>query len=462
MLFAIVDIETTGGSAQWHKITEIAIFLHDGKQVIDSYQSLINPQRPIPANITSLTGITNEMVADAPTFEQVAYQIEEFTKKAVFVAHNVNFDFSFVKKEFANIGIAYSRKRLCTVRLSRKMIPGLKSYSLGRLCADVGISISSRHRAGGDAEATAQLFSLIAAKENFGVTLHSFLKQNSKEYTLPPHINRDLFDKLPDTVGVYIFYDEKGKVVYVGKAQKIKTRVYEHFSSSTHTKTKTWFHNSIHDVTCEETGSEFIALLVENELIKKYYPMYNKVNKKFDLNAGLYKYQDQNGYWRLSISKAGKRDTPMLTFASEAEALNFVLNKVKEYNLCMRLAGLILPKSACPADMGASQICHQVCHHSIGSDAYNERFEAAFASSQVAKSYLLKSKGRHEYENAFVMVEKGKFLGYGFIDNNESITSVTDVKNFLTPCYDTRDSQTIIDRFKHAHGVQIIQYGAVL
>ena len=121
MTFAIVDIETTGGSAHWHKITEIAIFLHNGKQVIDSYQTLINPQRTIPANITALTGITNAMVSNAPTFEDVAEIIYEFTKDSIFVAHNVNFDYSFIKKEFEHLGVNFSRKRLCTVRLARKI-----------------------------------------------------------------------------------------------------------------------------------------------------------------------------------------------------------------------------------------------------------------------------------------------------------------------------------------------------
>ncbi len=458
MTFAIVDIETTGGSAHWHKITEIAIFLHNGKQVIDSYQTLINPQRTIPANITALTGITNAMVSNAPTFEDVAEIIYEFTKDSIFVAHNVNFDYSFVKKEFEHLGVNFSRKRLCTVRLARKILSGFKSYSLGNLCAQVGIAVNDRHRAGGDAEATAKLFSLLTSNEGFIPIINSFLEKTSNEYNLPPHINRDLFEKLPDTTGVYIFYDQKGKIVYVGKAQKIKSRVFEHFSSRTHTKTKTLFLNSIHDVSCDETGSEFIALLLENELIKKHYPMYNKANKKFNLNTGLYQYIDQNGYARLSIGKSGKRDKPMLTFASQTQALEFVLNKIKEHNLCMKLSGLMPSKEKCPSEINTTQICHQVCHEATGVEVYNQRFTLAFAQSEDNKSFLLKTKGRNENENAFVMVEKGKFLGYGFIDTNESISNVSEIKNFLKPCYDTKDSQAIIDRFKKSYGVELINY----
>lgn len=458
MLYAIVDIETTGGSAEWHKITEIAIFLHNGNEIIDSFQTLINPQKLIPPNITALTGITNEMVENAPLFEEIADQIYDFTKDTVFVAHNVNFDYSFVKKEFERIGINYDRKRLCTVRLSRKLIPGFKSYSLGRLCGQIGISIKDRHRAGGDAEATAELFTILANKTLFQETLNHFLKKNSKEYCLPGNIDKTMFEKLPETTGVYLFYDDKGKVIYVGKALKIKTRVYEHFSSSTHTKTKTLFHNSIHDFTFEETGNEFIALLLENELIKKHYPKYNKTNKSFDLNTGIFKYEDQNGFFRLSIAKSGKKDNPLLTFSSDAEAINFILNKIKTHQLCMKLTGILPSKSSCPTDMNEMQICHQVCHESTSAEEYNMRFEKAFDTINAQKSFVLKMKGRNNNEIGVVMLEKGRFIGYGFIDKSISITNIPELKPYINPCYDTKDAQSIIEKFKHSHDIQKIYF----
>jgi DNA polymerase-3 subunit epsilon len=157
-MFAIVDIETTGGSPETSRITEIAIFLFDGKDVVKEYTTLINPECFIPPNITRLTGITNEMVTDAPRFYEVARRIGEFTEDAIFVAHNVQFDYKFVQAEFKRLGYSYSRKTLCTVRLSRKYLPGYSSYSLGNICGELGIPISGRHRAAGDALATVKLF----------------------------------------------------------------------------------------------------------------------------------------------------------------------------------------------------------------------------------------------------------------------------------------------------------------
>ncbi len=446
MRYAIVDIETTGGSPQWHRITEIAIFIHDGNQVVDSWQSLINPQRTIPGNISMLTGITNEMVSDAPIFSDIAEKVLEFTQDAIFVAHSVNFDYGFIKQEFERIGINYNRKRLCTVRLSRKVFPGYKSYSLGTICQYKGISIINRHRAGGDAEATAQLLDLILKSENADITINEFLKRTSKEVSLPPNISKQLFNALPDTMGVYLFHDERGKIIYVGKSQKIKSRVAEHFSGNTHTKTRQMFRNSIFDVSYQETGSELIALLLENELIKKHYPRFNRSNKKFNLNTGVYQYEDQNGFQRLSIGKAGKRDQPLLTFQSNAEALNLILQKVKEFQLCMRLTGVIPNKSTCPAHEG-NEVCFEVCHKKQSSTVYNTKFEQAFANERTNLSYILKTKGRHEEERGFVFVEHGRFLGYGFVSNDEMIYEANELKKYLNVCYDTTDSQTILKRF---------------
>ncbi|HSI91826.1 MAG TPA: 3'-5' exonuclease, partial [Adhaeribacter sp.] len=143
-LYAIIDIETTGGQPAQDRITEIAIFIHDGHQITDKFHTLVNPQRPIPYFISNLTGITDEMVRDAPKFHEVAKEIVQFTEGKIFVAHNVRFDYSFVKKEFADLGYTYQRKTLCTVRLSRSLIPGLPSYSLGKLCKSIDIPLELR------------------------------------------------------------------------------------------------------------------------------------------------------------------------------------------------------------------------------------------------------------------------------------------------------------------------------
>ena len=160
-MFSIIDIETTGHSAKDGKITEIAIYVHNGTELVDSFVSLINPECYIPYYITKLTGIDNQMVATAPRFYEVAKKVVELTTGTTFVAHNVNFDYRFIQQEFLRLGYEYKRKTMCTVKLSRKYFPGYRSYSLGKLCDQLNIKIDGRHRAGGDALATVKLFELI-------------------------------------------------------------------------------------------------------------------------------------------------------------------------------------------------------------------------------------------------------------------------------------------------------------
>src|SRR6188474_2326602 len=159
--YAIVDIETTGGLVKRDKITEIAIVLHDGQNVIDQYQTLINPERSIPPYISTLTGITDDMVADAPLFCEVAKEIVLRTEGAVFVAHNARFDYGFLREEFSRLGYAFTRKQLCTVRLSRKLLPSLRSHSLDSLIRHYQLQVDNRHRALDDALATAEIFKIM-------------------------------------------------------------------------------------------------------------------------------------------------------------------------------------------------------------------------------------------------------------------------------------------------------------
>ncbi len=446
MLYAIVDIETTGGSAAYHKITEICVLLHDGKEVIKKFYSLINPECHIPLNITLLTGITDEMVAAAPMFHEVAKEIYEITDNAIFVAHNVNFDFSFLKKEFEELGGEFVRKKLCTVRLSRKLIPGFRSYSLGKLCESLNIIVENRHRAHGDAEATAKLFTMLLEIDKNQEFVKYSLKKNSKETTLPPNISKETYETLPEKTGVYYFHDRNGKIIYVGKAGNIKDRVCNHFSGNTHTKTRVLFLTNIYDVSYEVTGSELIALLVENEAIKKHYPRYNRTNKTFTLNTGYYTYEDQNGYLRLAINKCGKRDKPLLTFKNQTEAMTHALVRIKKFGLCLKLCNIIPSNQQCSFDeVKASGHYCIVCHQEQSPEVYNVLFKKAFLSVHNERSFVVKTRGRSEQEEGFIWVEKGRFLGYGYIPESAAISHFEDIKNFIQPCYDTQDSQTIID-----------------
>ena len=260
-MFAVVDIETTGGYSASHKITEIAILIHDGERVVETFETLINPERYITPHISMLTGITNEMVKSAPKFYEVAKEIFLLTQDKVFVAHNVNFDYSFLREEFKSLGGDFNRKRLCTVRLARKAFPGYRSYSLGNICTSLGIQIKNRHRAMGDAEATAILFSKIITEDKDG-SIMKIGKKHNAEANLPANLPSEVYKSLPNATGVYYFHDEKGKIIYVGKAIDIKKRIQQHFTAPQGARLN--FLDHIHNITYELTVNELVALLFES------------------------------------------------------------------------------------------------------------------------------------------------------------------------------------------------------
>jgi len=205
--YAIVDIETTGGNATHSRITEIAIIIHDGDKIIDRWESLVNPQKNIPPAIFALTGLTNEMVQDAPVFDLISDKVFELLTDRIFVAHNVNFDYSFVRHQLEQAGLKWTAKKLCTVRAARKIKPGLPSYSLGRLCKSLDITIENAHRAGGDANATAILFSRLLKWDIEG-EISKMIKKTAPDQRLPPNLPPEDFEQLPDKPGVYYFYNE--------------------------------------------------------------------------------------------------------------------------------------------------------------------------------------------------------------------------------------------------------------
>ena len=277
-MFAIVDIETCGAKFAFQKgrIIDICILVHDGISVVDKFSTLINPDCYISGFFTNISGITNEMVKDAPRFHEVAKDIIAFTEGKIFVAHNSSFDYNFVKEEFASLGYKFKRDTLCTVKLSRKLMPGKKSYSLGNLCESIGIEIFDRHRAEGDAIATAKLFDILLQLK----TQNPTYKSASIEQIMSTRIDaikKYILNKLPDTCGVYYFYNKEGNIIYIGKSINMYSRAVSHFNTDIK-KMKTML-NELTNVDFVETGSELISLLKESEEIKKHKPFYNKKSK---------------------------------------------------------------------------------------------------------------------------------------------------------------------------------------
>lgn len=307
--YSIIDIETTGASSRGNKITEIAIINMDGDKIVESFSSLIFPERSIPAQIQRLTGISNEMVADAPRFYELAKKIVQMTEGRVFVAHNVHFDYNFIQNEFRDLGYTFKRERLCTVRLARKILPGFASYSLGKLCDDMGIEINGRHRAMGDASATARLFQIIQEKksEQFQEIYNSL----NDKINFPPYFNKSDYEALPKSPGVYYLWDKEGQLLYIGKAKEIKKRVRQHFDVKSSRAKEYAFKNNIAGVSFEELGNELAALLFEANEIKTRSPLFNRALRRKYFPWSVSPFKDQDGVLNFRASKVKDDEAPL-------------------------------------------------------------------------------------------------------------------------------------------------------
>lgn len=443
--YTVVDVETTGNVNQG-RMTEICIITIENNIITDVYSSLINPQENIPRNIIALTGITNEIVADAPKFKEIAATIQQKTKDAIFVAHNVNFDFGFLKKEFEFLGEKFSRKKLCTVRLSRKLLPGLPSYSLGRLCRSVGISLENAHRAETDTRATATLFLKVLALDaetSFEVFKH-FLNKSSREATLPPNINSADFEKLPATTGMYLFKDKAGKILYVGKAKNIKSRVLSHIYSKTQTSINLC--TATHHLDFVATGNELCALLLEADYIRQYYPQFNKAQKRPINTYQIISYKDRRGVLQLALGKTKNTTDAVFTLYNKIAAIELLMQLCETHNLCPKYCALQITNEPC--SHYTLKDCKGVCSGTEDIEIYNLRVTAALAQLEAVKeTYVIKDKGRTLQESSIILVEKGEYKGFGFIENTETITSFEDFSSYITKYKNTYHTTKLISGF---------------
>lgn len=429
-MYAIVDIETTGGHASAGSITEIAIFIHDGKQIVQQYETLVNPGMPIPRYIQALTGITNEMVADAPSFEEVAQQVFTLLQGQIFIAHNVNFDYSFLKFQLDAAGYKLQSRKLCTVRLSRKVFPGFPSYSLGNLCRQLNINILQRHRATGDALATVQLFERILAADTEGA-IAAALNVRSKEQWLPLHLPQEQVADLPISPGVYYFHNEKGKVVYVGKARNIKKRVTSHFTGNGSGRKKQEFIRNIHGISYEKTGTELMAFILESIEIRRLWPPYNNAQKRIESKFGFYVFEDQGGYLRLAIEKRRKYSSPVYTFNLLTDGHQRMRELVREFKLCPKLCFLQTDNDACIGV--ADKSCKGACDKKEKPVKYNQRVTAAIEHLKSEQpSFVIVDSGREATERSCILMEKGKFYGMGYVPRDVAVTDNNMLKDWLT------------------------------
>ncbi len=446
MNYAIVDIETTGGHAAANGITEISVFVYDGERVIKHFETLINPQQRIPAFITSLTGIDNDMVAEAPVFDEIADVLFEILNSGIFVAHNVNFDYSFVKHQLKQSGYDLTAKKLCTVRLGRKVFPGLPSYSLGNLCRSLKINIENRHRAGGDAKATVKLFEYMLAN---GAMTHidMMLKRTSAEHWLPMNVDKDVIDKIPARPGVYYFHNNKDKIIYVGKAINLKKRVSSHFTHNDPDLKRQNFIRHIYKVSFKQCATELEAIVLESTEIKRLWPRYNKSQKQPLVKYALYSFEDNRGYLRLAIDKKKKNIPHLYNFNLLNEGLILIKKMVEEFNLDTRLC--FIDKTPFTQKEEASLESPVI---------YNLKIKKALdALNEKLPTFALVDEGITKDEKLCLLVERGSFWGMGYLPKSFAITSSGELKNLLNPYTDNDYIRNNIYSFAEANPLKRIQ-----
>ena len=453
-MYCILDIETTGGQFNEEGITEIAIYKFDGHEVVDQFISLVNPEIPIQPFVVKLTGINNAMLRSAPKFFEVAKRIIEITSDCVIVAHNASFDYRILRTEFKRLGYDFQAKTLCTVELSKKLIPDQPSYSLGKLVRALGIPMSDRHRASGDAIATTKLFKMLLEKDVEKQILNDYIKQEIQKGIAPKLL--DIVEHLPSKTGIYYIHNEKGDLIYIGKSRNIKKRINQHFTG-TSTKSKK-IQREVYSVTPEETGSELIALLKESEEIKINKPVYNRAQRKSIFEWALYAEKDSNGYLNLRLQKVDGRKKEITSFTTLQEGKNTLFRITEKYSLCQKLTGLYQTNADC--FQFKIKECDGACIGKITAEEYNTRVQKLIAENSFEnKNLVLLDRGRNINERSVVLIENGIYKGYAFYDLNYQVTNIDVLKNIIIPMQNNRDAKTIIQgQIRKSKSLKVISF----
>lgn len=448
--YAVIDVETTGLSPKTERLTEIAIIILEDGEIIDEFSSLINPEQKIPYRISQLTGINDQMVQGAPYFYEIAKQIVEFTDNCTFVAHNASFDYRFIQAEFARYEFDFQRKVLDTVKLARKLIPGYPSYSLGKLTSQLGIPIENRHRAYGDAKATAELFKIL-------LSLQPDLSQVSLR-GLNSNLKKEILDGLPHETGVYYFFDENGQLIYIGKSNNIHSRVLSHLNNTT-TRKAMEMRERIANVDYEICGSELVALLLESNEIKTHMPIYNRAQRRTAYIWGLYQEIDKNGYLCLKLAKTNELDDIAINvFKSKKTALSELERLTEEYQLCQNMNGLYQSSGAC--FHYTIKQCLGACIGEESAEEYNNRVEKIIQHYQYQhQNLMIIDAGRRVGEKSIVLIENFVYQGFAYVEEQALDQSLELIKSLIKFYPENKDVSTIIRSYlRHKKAEALIEF----
>ncbi len=449
-MYAVLDIETTGGQFNEEGITEIAIYKFDGHQIVDQLISLVNPEKDIQPFVVKLTGINSAMLRLAPKFYELAKRIIEITEDCVLVAHNASFDYRVLRNEFSRLGYDFQKDTLCTVELAQKLLPEMPSYSLGKLVRNLGIPLADRHRAYGDALATLKLFQLLLSKDTEKTILTSMIKSDIKTGFNPKFF--DITDNLPTSVGIYYIHNEEGQIIFIGKSRNIKKKIMQHFTTNSVLFKKV--QKETYTVTFEKTGNELIAILKEAEEILLNTPKYNKVTKKGIFPYSLYIKTNLQGYFYFSLEKTDGRKKNHMAFTSLTEGRKFIDKITAEFELPFYL-----------------EVLHEKKSKKVTEETFCTTFELNFKEYNTLLLNLLQQysideghalildKGRTINERSAVVLENGKLLGYCFYDLNYQINDPARIAANLTPITFHRNNRNIILNYLNKKtGYKLIHY----
>ncbi|HEA28711.1 MAG TPA: exonuclease [Leeuwenhoekiella sp.] len=439
-MYAVLDLETTGGKYNEEGITEVAIYKFNGHEIVDQFISLVNPERPIQTFVVGLTGINNKMLKNAPKFYEVAKRIIEITQDCILVAHNAEFDYRILKLEFDRLGYNFQQKSLCTVELAKDLLPDEPSYSLGKLVRSLGIPLTDRHRANGDALATVKLFKLLLDKDSSKKIIQQSVKLNHKKKLDNKLL--DLIEEVPSTTGVYYLHKENGRILFIGKSRNMKKNLSQHFTSENKKSKK--LQNDVEAVSFEPTGSELLALLKESEEIIKNRPIYNRAPHKKLFKNQIASFKDDKGYINFKIERADARKAHIGTFSNYQSAKSHLHKIAEKYELDTAKLGL------------KKNTTEPTPQESVST--YNDRAKEYINNTLFArKDLVLIDRGRSRDERAALLIEDGKFKGFGYYNLNHQLDKEI-LHRIITPMKDSKEARHILQSyFRTGKGIKALE-----
>ena len=423
-MYAIIDIETTGGDYDEEGITEIAIYQYDGFKITDQFCSLINPKKEIQPFVKKLTGINEKMLEKAPVFFEVAKRIVEITKNCIIVAHNAAFDYRILRTEFKRLGYVFERETICTLNLSKELLPEQKEFSLGKLVNNLGIPFSIRHRAFGDAQATLKLFELLIEKDVKKNIIREHIKVLKNNKASKRFLN--IIDKLPSKMGIYYIIDSHNKIIYIGKSKNIKQSVTQNLTSSD--KKSLIIQNKISQASFSLTGGQLITLLKQQIEIKINRPALNASSKYRIYPIGV-RVDDTKTYHRIIIEQVKKKSKYLTVFKNKIDAEKEILILAEKFEINLNNLNFSIKKKESPKK-------------------YNYKIKKLSRSfSYPFPNFLIIENGRKHGEFTFILIKNNQFRGYGYFELNHQIKTMSQINSRLISMEENSDTKKLINSY---------------